>query len=159
MEQLFQLVNVDFSHNKFTGPVPFFKMSKKLTRIVLSHNSLSGEITSGHWEGLAKLVAVDLRDNLLNGSIPSSLFALPSLKTVDLSYNQFIGQLPEFANASSSLLEALDLNSNNLEGPIPLSIFDLQNLGMLSLSYNKLNGTIQLEKFHGFHALSSLDFC
>lgn len=157
MGQLTQLVLVDLSNNKFFSPIPSFKMSKNLTEIVLSHNSLTGAITSSHWEGLTKLLVVDLRNNLLNGSIPPSLFALPSLKEVQLSFNRFDGPLPEFQNTSTSLLEILDLSGNSLTGPIPMSIFYLKKLSILSLSFNKLNGRKHLEKFQVFHNLTTLD--
>lgn len=156
-DQLTKLVYLDLSNNSFTGPVPYFNMFNNLTKIVLSYNSLAGAISSAHWEGLMKLLVVDLRNNLLNGSIPSSLFSLPSLEVVQLSHNQFDGQIPEFFSASSSLLDTIDLSINNLEGPIPMSIFDLRKLNILLLSSNKISGTIQLDKFQGCRNLTTLD--
>ena len=152
-----QLVYLNLSFNNFTGPIPSFEMSKNLTELVLSHNSLTGAISSAHLEGLSKLVVLDLQNNLLNGIIPPSLFALPSLEMIQLSYNQFQGQLPDLPNASFSVLRFLDLSSNNFEGSIPLSIFKLGKLSVLSLAFNKLNSTIQLDMIQGLRNLSNLD--
>ncbi|GMN74406.1 hypothetical protein TIFTF001_055416 [Ficus carica] len=132
-------------------------MARNLMEIVLSHNGLTGAITLAHWEGLMKLVAVDLWNNSFSGSIPSSLFALPSLEEIRLSHNGLDGQLPEFTNPSSSLLAVLELSSNNLEGPIPVSIFELRKLIVLSLSFNKLNSTVQPDMIQGLSRLLTLD--
>lgn len=44
---------------------------------------------------LSSLVTLQLSHNALNGTIPASLAALPSLQTLDLSYNQYpAGALP-----------------------------------------------------------------
>ncbi|GMN59844.1 hypothetical protein TIFTF001_028930 [Ficus carica] len=144
---LTELVYLNLADNKFTGPIPSFKMAKNLASVILSHNSLRGAIPSSHWEGLTKLVSVDLRHNFFNGTLPSSLFGVPSMEQINLSYNQFNGLLPEFPNvsASSMLLHVLDLSSNNLKGPIPMPMLQLENLWVLSLSFNNLNGTIQLD--------------
>ncbi|KAF3447714.1 hypothetical protein FNV43_RR08417 [Rhamnella rubrinervis] len=157
MTKLTQLVHLDLSMNKFTGPIPSFTMSTNLTYIDLSHNGLTGTVPSTHREGLHKLVYLDLRYNSLNGSLPSSLFALPSLKKIQLSYNKFSGQVPDFKHVSSSILDSLDLSSNHLEGPVPRSIFKLKNLSTLSLSSNKFNGTIELVMIKELGNLFTLD--
>ncbi|CAB4315241.1 unnamed protein product [Prunus armeniaca] len=155
MENLTQLIYVDLSMNKFNGSVPFFSMAKNLTLINLSSNLLTGQINSSHWENHTNLVNLDLRFNLLDGTIPPSLFSLPGLQKLQLSNNQFSGQLLEFATIS--VLDTLDLSSNNLEGPIPMSIFYLQGLKILSLSSNNLSGSFPLELLPQLKNLSSLD--
>ncbi|PON94315.1 LRR domain containing protein [Trema orientale] len=157
MEKLTQLAFLDLSVNNFTGPIPSFNMSKNLTELVLSYNGLTGEILSVHWEGLLKLLVLDLRNNLLSGSIPPSLFALPSLQKIQLSFNQFSGQVLEFQTPSSSILETLDLSGNNLEGPLPNSFFELRKLKILSLSSNKFNGTMQFDVIQRLSNLTTLD--
>ncbi|PON94311.1 LRR domain containing protein [Trema orientale] len=157
MAYLTQLVYLDLSVNNFTGPIPSFRMSKNLTQLVLSHNSLTGAISLADWEGLLKLVHLDLHNNLLSGFILSSLFsALPSLEEIQLSYNQFTGQLPEFPDASFSKLRVLEFSSNNFEGSIPASIFKLRKLSLLSLAFNKLNSTLQVDMFQGLRSLNTL---
>ncbi|KAK4418913.1 Receptor-like protein 6 [Sesamum alatum] len=144
---LTELQTLDISWNNFTGSIPLFQMSKKLTYIDAAHNSLTGSLSSKHFEGLPNLEYIDLRHNLLSGNIPSSLFALPSLKKLQLSNNEFDGQVKEFSYPSSSLLEVLDVSSNHLQGPIPKFFSELQQLKVLSLSSNFFNGTVQLETF------------
>ncbi|KAF2306446.1 hypothetical protein GH714_018167 [Hevea brasiliensis] len=94
MANLNELVYLDFSYSTFSGPIPSLGRSKKLMYIDFSHNQLSGEIPSTHWEGLLNLAHVDLGCNSLDGSIPSFLFAIPSLQNIHLSFNQFTGRVP-----------------------------------------------------------------
>ncbi|KAJ6316052.1 hypothetical protein OIU78_019351 [Salix suchowensis] len=154
---LTQLFYLDLSYNKFEGRIPSFRKSKNLTYVHLTTNNLTGEIPSGHWEGLLSLTHVRLGSNAFNGSIPSSLFAIPSMQRIELSNNRFGGQIPEFPNVSSSLLDTLDFSRNKLEGPIPSSVFDLANLNVLDLSSNKLNGTVDLHLVQKLRNLNVLD--
>ncbi|PIN02848.1 Leucine-rich repeat protein [Handroanthus impetiginosus] len=119
---LTELTHLYISDNNFIGSIPLFNLSKKLTFLGASYNSLTG-------------------------SISSSLFALPSLIWLDLSHNEFHGQVQELSNLSSSSLEILDVSYNHLEGPIPKFFSELEQLTMLLLSSNKFNGTVQLEMF------------
>ena len=147
MADLTQLVYLDFSNNKFSGSISPLSLSKSLTHIDLSRNNLTGPISSFHWDGLVNLVVLDLRNNSLNGSLPTQLFSLPSLQMIELSNNQFSGPLSEFPVMPFSALNTLDLSGNNLEGPIPESVFHLQSLNILDLSSNKFNGTVELSSF------------
>jgi len=158
MAKLTQLLYLDMSSNNFIGPIPSFSMAKNLTQINLSHNYLIGQITSTRWEELRYLVSLDLRYNSLNGSIPASLFSLPSLQKLQLSNNKFSGHLNQSSNASSDLLDTIDLSSNNLIGRIPKFVFELRGLRILSLSSNKFNGSLQLlNVIQQLRNLSNLD--
>ncbi|KAF7845300.1 receptor-like protein 7 [Senna tora] len=157
MSQLTELTYLDLSFNNFTGPIPSFVAAKKLTHVDLSHNAFNGVISSpDHFQGLQNLVIIDLRDNSINGSIPSSLFTLPLLETIQLSSNKF-SQLGEFSNVTSSKLNTLDLSSNNLAGPIPRSIYKLRSLSSLQLSSNKFNGSVLLDMIGDLRNLTTLD--
>ncbi|PNX98294.1 receptor-like protein kinase [Trifolium pratense] len=157
LSNLTQLSYLDLSSNSFTGAMPSFRMAKTLTRIDLSHNRLSGVISSSdYFEGLHNLVSIDLRDNSINGSIPSSLFSLPLLQNILLSLNHF-SKVEEFTIMSSSVLNMLELSSNDLAGPFPTSIFQLSSLSVLDLSYNKFTGSLKLEKLFELRSLTSLD--
>ncbi|KEH28923.1 verticillium wilt disease resistance protein [Medicago truncatula] len=157
LSNLTKLRYMDLSSNSFTGQMPPFGMAKNLTRLNLSHNRLSGEISSSnHFEGLHNLVSVDLRDNFINGSIPSSLFALTLLLNIQLSLNQF-SKFDKLINVSTSVLKTLDLSNNDLSGPFPMSIFKLHSLSVLDLSFNRLNGSLQLDELMELRDLSTLD--
>ena len=156
MADLTQLVYLDFSNNKFSGSISPLSLSKSLTHINLSRNNLTGPISSFHWDGLVNLVVLDLRNNSLNGSLPTQLFSLPSLQMIQLSNNQFSGPLSEFPVVPFSALNTLDLSSNNLEGPIPESVFHLQSLNILDLSSNKFNGTVEPSSFQKLGNLTAL---
>ncbi|XP_027926390.1 receptor like protein 22-like isoform X2 [Vigna unguiculata] len=145
MSGLKELTSLRLRFNNFTGLIPFLNMSRNLMHLEFSHNYFTGSITHAHVEGLRKLVHIDLQDNLLDGNIPASLFALPLVQSIYLSNNRFRGQIDEFSNISFSMLQILDLRSNNLEGPIPQSIFNLTSLNVLELSFNKLNGRIMVD--------------
>ncbi|KAI3447805.1 hypothetical protein Pfo_004470 [Paulownia fortunei] len=157
MANLTELVYLDFSVNNFTGLIPLFHMSKKLTYIDLSRNSLTGSLSSMHFEGLSSLVNINLGYNSLSGSIPQSLFGLPSLQRLQLSNNKFSAQVNEFSTSNSSNLDTIDLSSNQLEGSIPESFFELERLNVLSLSSNLFNGTVKLEKIQRLRNLTRLE--
>ena len=86
LSNLTELSYMDLSFNNFTGPMTSFGMAKNLTHLDLSHNDLSGIISSSHFEGLQNLVNIDLSYNSFTGSIPSSLFTLPSLEMAMIDY-------------------------------------------------------------------------
>ncbi|KAG2686064.1 hypothetical protein I3760_10G158600 [Carya illinoinensis] len=157
MANLTRLLYLDMSSNNFTGPIPSFSKAKNLTQINLSHNVLTGQITSTQWQELKNLVNLDLRYNSLNGRIPVSLVSHLSLQILKLSSNQFSGQLNLLSNISSNVLNTLDLSSNNLQGAIPVSVFNFRGLKILSLSSNNFNGSFKLNMIKQLRNLSSLD--
>ncbi|XP_050143360.1 receptor-like protein 35 [Malus sylvestris] len=112
----------------------------------------NGPISSIHWENLINLERLELHNNQLVGSIPSSLFSLPLLPVLHLSHNNFTGRVPEIFNVSNSLVTSIDLSFNNLEGPVPVSIFNLRGLQTLILSSNNFSAF----PFNGPHQLPNL---
>ncbi|KAG4936915.1 hypothetical protein AAZX31_18G185400 [Glycine max] len=156
MSRLRELTYLDLSLNDFTGQIPSLNMSKNLTHLHFWKNGFTGSITSYHFGGLRNLLQIDLQDNFLDGSLPSSLFSLPLLRSIRLSNNNFQDQLNKFSNISSSKLEILDLSGNDLNGSIPTDIFQLRSLCVLELSSNKLNGRLKLDVIHRLVNLSTL---
>ncbi|KAL3826142.1 hypothetical protein ACJIZ3_022171 [Penstemon smallii] len=130
-------------------------ISGHVTSLLLDNESIKGGIeNSTTFQHLEKLnLAYNnfntfniLSNNSLSGSIPQSLFNLPSLQKLMLSHNKFRDRVNEISILNPSNIDTLDLSSNRLEGTIPESFFKLERLYVHSLSYNFFNGTITLEK-------------
>lgn len=154
---LLRLTFLDLSLNNFTGLIPSLSKSKNLTQITLSHNKLTGPINSTQWESLLTLLNIDLGYNSLEGNIPSSLFALPSIQKLQLSNNQFSGQLMGSFNATLHMLDTVDLSNNNIGGELPMFIWKLQGLKYLSLSSNNFSGSLHINLACQLKNLSYLD--
>ncbi|GKV22023.1 hypothetical protein SLEP1_g31926 [Rubroshorea leprosula] len=154
---LTQLVSLDFSSNSFSGPIPSFSFAKNLTHLNLAYNQLNGSILSTNWSSLSKLEFINLRDNALSGTLPVTLFEIPSLQSLVLSQNQFTGELHETPELASSTLQSLELDGNMLNGSLPVSVFGLQSLQVLILSSNNFSGPLNLNSILNLTNLSTLD--
>ncbi|XP_047943070.1 receptor-like protein 50 [Salvia hispanica] len=86
----------------------------KLIHVDLSENSLTDSLPSSFFEGVSNIVHLDLSENLFSGNISHSLYALPSFLKLDLSYNRFNGtiQLDNFQSLPN--LTRLGLSGNSL---------------------------------------------
>ncbi|MED6156153.1 hypothetical protein PIB30_011883 [Stylosanthes scabra] len=91
---LIAFTSLDFSSNRFEGPIPEEMMSfKALHALNLSHNSFSGHIAST-LGNLRNLESLDLSVNSLRGEIPTELASLSFLSIMNLSYNHLVGRIP-----------------------------------------------------------------
>ncbi|KAG5525269.1 hypothetical protein RHGRI_031822 [Rhododendron griersonianum] len=106
----------------------------------LENNSLCGTIPSSIG-CLSRLTNLSLSTNRLSGSIPPIMGQLSNLKTLKLNQNQIGGTIPHEIRFLVSLME-LTLYSNNLMGTIPASIGNLVNLTTLYLDKNHFSGSI-----------------
>lgn len=101
---------------------------------------------SSTWKGIVcnaadEIIEINLSNNNLDGTLPSSLEYLPSLEKLNLSDNSIAGVIPsQFGNLSN--LVDLSLNSNSLTGTIPSQLGSLSNLSRLGLAGNQLMGSI-----------------
>lgn len=99
---------------------------------------------------LSELNELDLRGNDYVGELPSNLYAMPSLTSLQLSDNEFEGSIDRlFPKAKSNdpifpNLRTLNLANNNLSGKIPENTLrKLPNLEALILNGNKqLSGSL-----------------
>ncbi|GLT32398.1 hypothetical protein SLA2020_070680 [Shorea laevis] len=153
MANLIQLVSLDFSGNSFSGPIPSFSLAKNLTTLNLANNHLNGSILSTNWSSLPMLESITLGNNLLTGTLPTSLFCIPSIWGIELSQNQFTGQLNVPSDLASSTLYSLKLGSNRLVGPVPMFVFGLQALQFLNLSSNKFSGPLNISSLSNLNVL------
>ncbi|KAL4595196.1 hypothetical protein ACB092_12G073500 [Castanea dentata] len=90
----------------------------------------------------SSLLTLNLSDNYFeNTLIPSWIFGLRNLVSLDLSYNHFQGPiLVDLQNMTS--LSHLDLYGNNFNSSIPNWLYSFSRLEFLNLGYNNLQGTI-----------------
>ncbi|KAI3749793.1 hypothetical protein L2E82_20409 [Cichorium intybus] len=100
---------------------------------------LTGPIPSNTLGELDALRVLSLRSNFLNGSLPSDLLSLPSLRSLFLQHNNFSGNIPDFLPRR---LHILDLSYNSFTGDIPTTIQFLTRLTGLFLQNNSLSGPI-----------------
>ncbi|XBI95790.1 hypothetical protein VPH35_032178 [Triticum aestivum] len=136
--------------------------TQRVSRLNLS--SIFGTYSHDHWylnsTNLRNLRQLNMTWNSFDGSLPTSLFALPHLKILDLSGNNFSGQIPINSSSGPISIEVLDLRFNGLNGTLPafknirnlylgsnlfsgslpVSIFSLPHLKFLDLSYNNFEG-------------------
>ncbi|XVE63538.1 hypothetical protein DITRI_Ditri07aG0027900 [Diplodiscus trichospermus] len=110
MKILTIFTSVDFSSNKFEGPIP----------------QVIGELKA--------LYGLNLSNNALTGTIPLVLGNLVELESLDLSSNQLMGQIP-LQLANLSFLSFLNLSNNKLVGRIPTGT-QLQSFSKASFEKN-----------------------
>ncbi|TYI99094.1 hypothetical protein E1A91_D01G264000v1 [Gossypium mustelinum] len=150
------LTCLSLSSVNFSGPIPSFSSSINLRDLILALNQLNGTIHSTDWSGLSKLEIIGLGNNKLSGTIPPTLFGIPSLRTLSLSHNQFNGSIGDFHGKASSLINTLDLGNNMLQGQFPMFVFELHGLTSLNLSSNNFSGLIPVSAFQNLRNLSAL---
>ena len=94
-------------------------------------------------QNLAKLTGLTFKMNSINGTITDRIISsLPiSLTTLDLRDNMIAGTIPAMM-ASLSNLTYLDLSKNQLSGSIPRELGELTLLVELNLAENMFNATI-----------------
>ena len=110
--------------------------SGRVTRLELGDNGLTGSIPST-LGSLANLEWLNLSSNQLSGPIPIALGRLANLFFLNLSRNELSGSVPPWLGDMSSLL-ALYLSGNELTGGIPDELANL-NLWGLGLSWNDMS--------------------
>ncbi|KAL9314965.1 hypothetical protein ACSQ67_020417 [Phaseolus vulgaris] len=154
---LANLTVLELYSNNFTGPLPsdIGKLSK-LERLLLHANKINGTLPPSLME-CVNLVMLDVRLNLLEGSLSELNFSgLLRLSALDLGNNSFTGIIPPTMYACKSL-KAVRLASNQFEGQISADILELQSLAFLSISTNNLsNVTGALSLLMGLKNLSTL---
>ncbi|KAK9284034.1 hypothetical protein L1049_012294 [Liquidambar formosana] len=137
------LLALDFSQNSLTGNIPAWIFKLGLTNVSLSENELSGSTASSMGNSNQKLQVLDLSHNALSGEITSAVGVLSSLQFLNLSRNSLMGAIP----ASIGELKALgilDLSENQLSASIPLEIGGAISLKELRLEKNFLAGKIPI---------------
>jgi Leucine-rich repeat (LRR) protein len=151
------------SANMLTGSIPrdFARLSQ-LRELLLDQNQLTGTIESLFSPAQDGLETVLLARNSLTGTLPATLFVLPSLNTVVFISNCFHGRLPEMiCNATSMRSLVMDGLSSahtcrnpvlphssaytierSVHGTVPACLFTLPKLNTLHMSGNGFTGAL-----------------
>ncbi|MGR3811806.1 3-coathanger stack domain-containing protein [Jiulongibacter sp. NS-SX5] len=126
----------------------------RVTKINLQQNNLTGSLptTLG---GLTQLKEIRLQNNNLGGSIPSSIGDLSNLTTIELYNNDLTGSIPSSIGGVLTLTK-LSLQLNHLTGSIPSSFENLSNLKYLLLYNNELEGPLP-DIFDGLTSLEQFN--
>ena len=77
---------------------------------------------------LSKMQVIDLSNNNLNGSIPSSIDSMQSLVRLVLQSDNLVGTIPESIGSFLNLTK-INLSKNYLTGTIPAGFSSLEKLG------------------------------
>nr|QAS62454.1 leucine-rich repeat receptor-like serine/threonine-protein kinase BAM1 [Sedum alfredii] len=112
----------------------------KLSQLNLSNNLLYGSLPTS-FSNFTSLQILFLRGNNFSRHVPSTIGELKELSKLDLSRNALSGQIPaDIGNCYH--LTYLDMSQNNLSGAIPSEISNIHNLDYLNISRNRLNQSI-----------------
>ncbi|KAF1891031.1 hypothetical protein Lal_00001167 [Lupinus albus] len=162
---------LDLAHNKLSGPIPH--CLQNITSMV------SGETNSVAYflENIFDLIMkrqelefkyigwshnIDLSVNNLSGEIPSGLFRLVKVRSMNLSHNHLSGKIVKTIGDLKNI-ESLDLSYNQFAGEIPQSISGLTFLESFNLSYNNFSGQIpqgpQLQTFDAWSYVGNPELC
>ena len=145
------LENLNLSSNQLHGQLPKLLNMTSLLAVDLSNNTLSGSIPPNIGESNLDLEFLSLSGNQITGEIHKSIGHMWKLELIDLSSNSLTGSIPSSTSNCSGLF-FLNLGQNNLSGAIPKSFGLLKWLHSLYLNKNKLSGELPLS----FQRLSNL---
>jgi len=140
-DSLFELTNLvllGLDDNMLEGNIEPFGQLTNLKHVYMADNLFTGQLTDilvAAWS--EHMRELDLSTNMLNSTLPASLFNMTNLLVVDLHGNNFRGSLPDIAS-SNNVIEFVAFYDNQLTGQIPLSISKLENLRHLDLARNHL---------------------
>ncbi|KAK4430083.1 LRR receptor-like serine/threonine-protein kinase RPK2 [Sesamum alatum] len=143
----------DFSQNKFSGFLPVLPIASQRCAGKIQYaflaggNNLAGSFGEIFFQecDASAILAFNVSQNRLSGSIPRSIGALKSLAVLDLSWNNLTGQIPEDVMNLQNL-EVLLLNGNHLSGEIPSRLAEMTSLHSCNLSYNDFHGMQMMNK-------------
>ena len=89
---------------------------------------------------------LDLENNqLITGPIPSAIFNVSSLLSINLARNKLSGNLPINMCRNTPKLRNFSAGGNELSGEIPKNIAQCRELEILELQANYFNGHIPTE--------------
>ncbi|CAL9762604.1 unnamed protein product [Musa acuminata subsp. burmannicoides] len=156
----FQLRSIQLNSCKLGPAFPRWLRSQNFIEdLGMSNTSIEDVLPDWFWNNSA--FSINLSQNQINGTLPTSLEQMTNLDTLKLSMNLLEGPIPRlppylsylnfynnsFSGSLSSIsltleLELMDLSHNNINGSIPSFICNLTQLRILDLSSNQISGEI-----------------
>ncbi|XP_077225787.1 uncharacterized protein LOC143858990 [Tasmannia lanceolata] len=115
-----------------------------VTQINLTNVGLQGTLDSFKFSSFPNLAKLDLSNNTLFGTIPSTIGNLTSLAKLHLHFNKLSGLIPREIGDLKNMVD-LQMSNNLLNGSIPSTLVNLTNLLTLCLDRNWLFGPIPRE--------------
>ncbi|CAJ2635348.1 unnamed protein product [Trifolium pratense] len=135
----FRVTALSLPNSQLTCSIPSDLGSIEHLQILdLSNNSINGSLPSSFFQPNSNLRFLNFSNNLITGEVPESLTDLKNLQFLNFSDNALTGKLPNNLSNMQNLTVALFKN-NYLTGFLPK---DLRTLQILDLSSNLLNGTL-----------------
>ena len=129
-----------------TGTVPPSFAIKKLAKLILNENDLTGRFfPDADAPHLAILAEVNLASNLLTGTLHRrTISRMTELDLLSLSENDLSGLVPGKQLGGLPHLEYLYLDSNHFVGPLPAKLAQVGKAGLkeLWLQMNDFSGTV-----------------
>ncbi|CAN0841104.1 Receptor-like protein Cf-9 homolog [Linum grandiflorum] len=132
---------------------------RSLTHLVLSDNyDLAWNVSGYSFAQFPYLVDLELSDCGLYGTLPASVFSIPSLQFLDVSNNVLLaGTLPKFTIGGSPLLQVIRLSNTKFSGGLHDSINNLEALRVLELNSCNFTGAVP-SSMDNLTELRRLDF-
>eukprot|EP01018_Ginkgo_biloba_P022241 Gb_00418 [translate_table: standard] len=113
ISNLTKLSELHLSNNKLGGPVPDLSALQSLAYVDLSNNSFNASKAPDWFTTIQTLTTLVMENGTLEGEIPSDLFSLPQIQTVNLRHNSFNVTL-NMSTEISSQLQLVDLEFNEI---------------------------------------------
>jgi Leucine-rich repeat (LRR) protein len=147
----------DFQEEKYDVGVSC-NSNLQVNQIFLPQANLQGSLPT-ELGLLTSIRFLGLPRNRLNGTLPETMSNMWNLLYLDLNYNLLSGNLPMFLG-DFQYLEVLGLSNNEWFGPLPASLGSLQSLKTLAIDDNVFTGSIDfinyLPNLEFFYADSNL---
>ncbi|XP_058071838.1 probable LRR receptor-like serine/threonine-protein kinase At1g56140 isoform X6 [Magnolia sinica] len=134
------LINVNTlwaSDNNFTGKIPDFNGSRALNYLIMQGNAFEGPIPSS-FSNLTKLTELRISDVSNGSSSLNFIENMTSLRILVLRNNMIFGTIPSTIGKHQSL-QHMFLGNNSLSGTLPSQ--KSETLRNIDLSYNQLSGS------------------
>ncbi|XP_076891365.1 receptor-like protein EIX2 [Bidens hawaiensis] len=142
IQLLTDLTYLDVSNSNITDTIPywFWTIFSTVYYLNISHNNIQGKLGDGI--SFSPDAIVDLSNNHLHGTLPSSFSTVSRLYVYN---NNLSGSLEQFLCSGIQeprLLQVLNLANNNMSGVISDCWMNFGDLGILNLEKNQFSGII-----------------